>query len=329
MTSRDRVEAALRLEVADRPPVGAWNHAYRLEWAPESLAEVTVERARRFGWDYVKFQPRATCFAEALGGRYRPSGNDREGPVLESAVVTEPEDWAKVGPGGEALPAPLDQQVDALARTAAELGPSVPVIQTVFSPITVATYLVGGSRARVLRDLASRPDLVLPALERVGGMLAEFGRRSVEAGAAGVFYAVSGYGSADTMPLAHYREAALPLDRRVLESIGAGWFNVLHLCGARLHFALSRELPVQAVSWAVASAGNPSLSRGREISGRAVLGGVGHKTTLVTGSPDDVRAEVRAAIEDTGGRGLLVGPGCSVSPWAPAVNLQTMVQAAA
>ena len=45
MTGRQRVEAALAMEVADRPPVGAWGHTYREEWSPEDLAAITVDQA--------------------------------------------------------------------------------------------------------------------------------------------------------------------------------------------------------------------------------------------------------------------------------------------
>ena len=53
MNSRARVEAALKGAPVDRPPAGAWGHTYREEWSPEQLARVTVERQRRYGWDYV------------------------------------------------------------------------------------------------------------------------------------------------------------------------------------------------------------------------------------------------------------------------------------
>jgi len=72
-TSRERVEAALRLDVADHPPAGAWGHVYEAEWDAARLAEVTVRRAKKLGWDFVKFQPRATCFSEAFGARWRQS----------------------------------------------------------------------------------------------------------------------------------------------------------------------------------------------------------------------------------------------------------------
>src|SRR5439155_2491003 len=83
--SRERVEAAVAGGEVDHPPIGAWGHTYKDEWSPEELAAVTVARARKYRWDFVKFQPRATCFAEAFGGRWHPAGHRLKGPVLDAA----------------------------------------------------------------------------------------------------------------------------------------------------------------------------------------------------------------------------------------------------
>ena len=64
-------------------------------------------------------------------------------------------------------PKALDDQVEAIGLVARELGPGVPVIQTVFSPLTVAGYLVGRSKSRVMRDLRKNVEVVGPALERI------------------------------------------------------------------------------------------------------------------------------------------------------------------
>src|SRR5260370_16046209 len=82
--------------VADRPPVGAWGHTYGEEWSAEGLASITVKRARQFGWDFVKFQPRASSFAEAFGSVYKPAGHPFKGPVLLSAAVPDLYSWRKV-----------------------------------------------------------------------------------------------------------------------------------------------------------------------------------------------------------------------------------------
>lgn len=325
MDGRGRVEAALAMGIADRPPVGAWGHTYREEWSPADLAAVTVGRARQFGWDFVKFQPRATCFAEAFGSVYKPAGHPLKGPVMVSAAVPDLEAWRTVSATN---PKALHDQAESLGMVARELGDRTPVIQTVFSPLTVAGYLVGKSKSRVIRELRKNPDLVRPALERIADMLVDFAQRSVKAGAAGVFYAISGYASKDAMPEAVYRELVLPLDVGVLERLPReAWFNAVHLCGSHLHFGLVRDLPAQVVSWSIHNLGNPSLVEGRTMSGRPVMGGLGQRGTLLYGPPEEVEAEARRAVAETGGRGLLLAPGCSVPTRARDINLAAMVSA--
>ncbi len=327
MTGRKRVEAALAMSVTDRPPVGAWGHTYREEWSPEELAGITVERARRFGWDYVKFQPRASSFAEAFGSVYHPSGHRLRGPILIRPAVPNLEAWSSVAVANRKA---LDDQVDSIRLVARELGPDVPVIQTVFSPVTVGGYLVGKSQSRVVRELRKHPDMVGPALERIAEALVDFTRRSVRAGAAGIFYAISGYAGRKVMPEDVYRDLVLPYDQGVLNALPAkAWFNAVHLCGSNLNFGLAVDLPGQAVSWSIHNQGNPSLSEGQKIAGRAVMGGLSQRATLVYGPPARIRSEVNRAVKETDGRGLIVAPGCSVPPRVREANLEAMVEAIA
>ena len=333
MEGSERVRAALAMEPLDgrdRPPAAWWAHTYVEEWSPASLARVTLERQRRFGWDFVKLQPRATCFAEAFGATYRPSGRPDRAPALQSQPVSGPEDWEAIAAAAPDAGAPaLADQTESLSRVVAELDGSVPVMQTVFSPLTVAGYLLGEDRGRAVAELRGRPEVVGAALARIAETLADFAGRSVGAGAAGVFYAVSGYASADLMTDQEYGELALPHDRRVLDAIPpAAWCNVLHLCGGNLHFSLTGDLPSHAVSWSVHDPGNPSLAEGRDLAGRAAMGGVDRVGALVNGSPGLVRDQVLQALEETGGRGLLLAPGCSIPAEAPAGNLAAFMRAA-
>jgi uroporphyrinogen decarboxylase len=204
------------------------------------------------------------------------------------------------------------------------------VIQTVFSPITIGGYLVGKSQSRVVRELRKHPELVRPALEKIAETLVDFSRRSVEAGAAGIFYAVSGYAGRGVMSESLYRELVLPLDVRVLSSLPAeAWFNVVHLCGSNLNFELARDMPAQIISWSIHNQGNPSLVQGRKMSGRAVMGGLGQRASLLYGPPPEVEAEARRAVAETGGLGLLLAPGCSVPTRAKDANLAAMSAALA
>src|SRR5712692_9583993 len=302
MNGRKRVEAAIAMGVADRPPFGAWGHTYREEWSPADLAAVTVERARQFGWDFVKFQPRASSFAEAFGSVYKPAGHRLKGPVLESEAVADLNAWSTVALVNRKA---LDDQVESI-------------------------HLVGKNSSRVVRELRKHPDLVRPAMDRIADALVDFSKRSVAAGAAGIFYAISGYASREAMPEDVYREFVLPTDLAVLGQLPhEALFNAVHLCGSKLHFDLVNDMPSQVVSWSIHNLGTPTLSQGRNLSGRAVMGGLGQRKSLLYGPPSEVQAEARRAIADTGGRGLLLAPGCSVPPRVRDINLVAIGEAVA
>jgi len=324
MDPEARVRAAIARERPDRPPFGWWGHTYAQEWSPRELADVTLERQRAYGWDFVKLQPRACCFAEAFGSSYRPSGDAARGPVLVRPAIRSVSDWATV-PAVDATVGPLADQVEALRLVADELGGAVPVIQTVFSPLMVAGFLIGEDPPRMARELRERPDEVTPALARIADAIADFSARSIEAGAAGVFFAIADFASSDLLSPSEYDELALPHDRRVLDALPEGaWFDVLHLCGPRQRFELASALDLPVLSWSIHQAGNPSLAAGAASTGRAVMGGIDQAGTVVSGSPEAVAEQARAAVAETEGAGVIVAPGCSVPPGAPDANLRAI-----
>src|SRR5262249_24549296 len=157
-----------------------------------------------------------SCFAEAFGSVYEASGHRMRAPVLIKAAVPELESWPSVRVANRKA---LDDQVRAIGIIARELGADVPVIQTVFSPLTVGGYLVGKSQSRVVRELRKHPELVGPALESIAEELVDFSRKSVAAGAAGIFYAISGYAGRKVLREDRYRELVLPYDLSVLNAM--------------------------------------------------------------------------------------------------------------
>jgi uroporphyrinogen decarboxylase len=242
-------------------------------------------------------------------------------------AVRSPADWIRLPDVDGATP-PLADQVEAL-RIVVEAVGDVPVLQTVFSPLSVAGYLAGEDKQRVVGELRDGSDGLRSALDRIADGLADFTRRSVSAGAAGIFYAISGYASDEMWPISEYERLALDADLRVIDGLPErSWFNVLHLCGPSVHFDLAGRISSHAVSWSVHEPGNPSLREGRDRAGKAAMGGVDHVHTLAEGSPGSVRREVVDTISGTGGTGVLIAPGCSVPVTVPDENLEAMMDAA-
>src|SRR5439155_26842820 len=129
---------------------------------PPDPAPTAPRGDRRHRLDFVKLQPPATSYAEAYRSEYQPSGTDDEHPTLIRAGVETVEDWAKLSEVDATHPAFADQ-VKALRLTVAELGDKTPVIQTVFSPLTVAGHLIGKDPEGVVKILLEDADLVGPA----------------------------------------------------------------------------------------------------------------------------------------------------------------------
>ncbi len=325
ITKTERVAAALRGEPVDRVPISFWGHNYLKEWSAEGLAEAMLDNYRTYGWDWMKVNPRASYFVEDWGAKLQPSGDPHQGPAFVGVPVSEPSDWRRLRPL-EPDKGVLGEQLQALRLIRDGLAGEAYFIQTIFSPLSIAKYLVGNKPAVVRQSIAADPEAFQAGLDVITETFRTYVEATLETGASGIFFATTGWASAGTLGEEEYKRFGREYDLRVLEAAGRAQFNVLHNCGERIYFDLLADYPVQAISWAATLPGNPSLAEGKERANKAVMGGVNEKT-LPNDSPEKVADEVRAAIESTGGRRVLVAPGCSIPTRTPEANLQAALEA--
>lgn len=325
MTKRERVRAALLGEAVDRPPAGFWGHDFLREWSAEGLAAAMLDSVRAHDYDYLKVNPRATYFSEAWGCRYRPANDPLRQPETERVVLHEAGDLADVAPV-DPTAGPFGEQLEALRLIGEGLGGEVPFIQTVFSPLSVLGRMATG-RDAVQRWMTEAPDALHAALAAVTETLAAYARACLDVGADGIFFATTEWATYDVCTTEQYDAFGRAYDLSVLEAVAGAPMNVLHVC--RPHNMLERLLdyPVAALNWAVHAPKNASLADARAMTDRALIGGVDERHALLTGSPDDVRGQVREALAQTGGRGFLLGPGCSIAPNTPPENLRAAMDA--
>jgi uroporphyrinogen decarboxylase len=125
---------------------------------------------------------------------------------------------------------------------------------------------------------------------------------------------------------AEYRVFGEPYDRRILSAAGGCWLNMVHLHGSDVMFDLVASYPAQALNWHDRE-GPPSLAEGMRLFPGAVSGGLARWDDLLRGSPDDVRARSADAIQQTGGRRLILSAGCVAPVNAPLSNLRAVRQA--
>lgn len=291
MTKRERVQAALAGQAVDRPPVCFWHH-FRPRGSGRRLAELTYEFfVRRFDLDIAKLMP------------------DLRYP-FPRRCVTDVEDWYLVDAIDFTRSRYGDEWVRAVRSLRHLAGPDVPIVVTVFSPLTQALYFAAQPEL-VLQHAAQHPAVVHGALAVLAENVRQHLERVIEAGADGIFFALQGC-TAVAMSREQYRELGRPYDLLALRGAADGWLNIVHVHGDRdLFFDDVLDYPVGVLSWSDRRAG-PSLREARQRTQKCLMGGWDEFGPLVRGPLEAIRAEALDALQQTGGRGLILANGCSV-----------------
>jgi uroporphyrinogen decarboxylase len=318
MNKRDRLQAAMRGEVAvDRVPVSLWRHFPVDDQYPDQLAAATLEFQNLYDFDFVKVTPSSSFCIRDWGARDEWRGNPEGTRDYTHRVIARADDWTRLQPLDPRAGA-LGDQLRALRLIRDGLPPSVPVIQTVFSPISQARNLIGADK------FPSHARQYTTELKAALGVITETCLRFVDEakkiGVDGIFYAVQ-FASTRIFSEPEYHELGEPHDRKILDAVSDRWLNVLHLHGDDVMFDLISRYPAQVINWHDRET-PPTLVDGKKKFKGAVCGGLRQWETMVRGNPDSVRAEAKDAIETMNGRGLILGTGCVTPITTPRANLR-------
>jgi|SRR5579884_819349 len=321
MSHRERIKAAIAGGETDRVPVSLWRHFPERDQTASDLANSTLEWQRRFDFDLVKFMPPGDYPTIDWGAASEYRGSPGGTRTTTRYPVTSPDDWATLRPldvhagfNGKVL--------DAVRQTRAGLGPDVPLLQTVFSPLTIAMKL---SHGQAIEHLRAHPEALREGLEVIAGVTRDMAAASLAAGADGLFFA-SQCADFRLLDETEYREFGVTYDLRVLRDLSGDAIVMLHLHGEAPMFDLAASYPAQIVNWHDRHAA-PDLATGQRESGRCVAGGINERA-IATMTAGEAAAQAHDAIAQTGGRSLIVAPGCVIPVATPEANVRAVVDAA-
>ncbi len=316
MTKRERIEAAVHGQSVDRVPISFWRHFPDAEMRAETLAETLAAFQRRHDLDFVKMMPNACYATEDWGCEIEYQDNPNGARSVTKRVVHESADWGRIRPLDPRAGA-LGREVRCVSLLRKAVGDDVPIVQTVFSPLSIA-YKLGGERT--LEDIRRPPAALHTALQAIAETMRGFVRAALQAGADGIFFATQ-LASEKFCSAGKYREFGRPYDLQVLDGVEASTFSILHIHGADIFFDLVADYPVHAVNWHDRRV-PPTLGEARERYARCFVGGLNETETLPHGPASRVREEVREAIQQVKGCGLVVGPGCVFPLHTPEAHLE-------
>jgi len=307
MTKFERIEAALKGEEVDRVPFSLWYHFLDIpveQRAGEALAKAELNFYRIYDPDVLKVMhdipydlPKGLTKIDTLA-------------QWKKLPVLDPEEGN------------FGQQLRAIQIILEEIGGETPVIDTVFNPFAYAEKITGGKTLAFLRENA---DDFHEGMGQVAESLALWTELLVEQGAAGIYLALQG-AVEDVMTEEEYRLNFLSYDLEILERMqDTAEMNVVHLHGEKLHWNIWENLPFHALSWS-SNITPPAIAEARREYDGCILCGV-NETAINSYSPEQVIAEIRAAIEATEGLGYIAAPGCAVPTDCPPANLHAFKQA--
>jgi uroporphyrinogen decarboxylase len=305
----DRVRAALRGEAPDRPPYSFWTHLPGIDLDPQRLAHESAAFCRRYDLDFLKSMPNGLYCVEDWGCVCDYSGIERGGVavVVEPAVRHE-EDWSALE-RVDVTRGSFGRELEHLRLLVDLVGPDVAVLATIFSPLTIAGKLSNGaSRAHLARD----PAHVQRGLETITEVTCAFTRSALEAGCAGIFFALQ-EATRSAFDEENYRRHGEPYDRRVLAEAAShgGWFNTVHMHGDEILFDVVKDYDVTALNWHIGET-PPAIAEYRRSGGvKPVLGGL-QRAHLTRRDQAGIAADLERAMEETRGRGILISPACVI-----------------
>lgn len=323
MTAKERVDAALRGDGVDHPPVSLWRHFPERDQSAQDLADSTLQWQRALELDFIKLMPPGDYATIDWGAKSEFQG--APGGTRETTVypVESPDDWAGI------KPVPVDagfnaEVVDSCRLVRDAVGPDLPVLQTIFSPLTIASKMSAG---KVIDHLRTHPDAVHAALAAIQTVTVEMTKASLRAGASGVFFA-SQAATSDLVTEAEYREFGVTYDEPVLQAAAdaGSEFTLIHIHGENTYFDILAGYDGHAINWHDRRVGPPIDQVLGEYPERAAVAGIDEKG-IATMSAAEVANQVRDARRQAGDKRLLVGPGCVALVATPEANLRAAIQA--
>ncbi len=321
ITHRERLEHCLSGESTDRTPVALWRHFPVDDQDPERLAAAVIDFQRSYDFDLVKVTPASSFCTKDWGVDDEWRGNSEGTREYTHRVIFDAEDWYKLTPL-DPYKGALGGQLICLKMVCDEIGADVPVLQTIFNPLSQAKYLAGGDN--LLVQLRRYPDAVMAGLKTITESTRRFIEAANSTGIAGIFYAIQ-HATYQLLSWEEYQHFGYEYDLELLELVAGKWLNMLHLHGTDIMFEHFSRVPVQVINWHDRET-SPDLQEGQRLFPRVVCGGLQRINTMELGTPEHVLCEARDAITATENRRFILGTGCVIPITTPRANIIAAIE---
>ena len=308
MTKKERIKAAILGQKPDKLPYSFWTHMPGTDLDPEAIAQATYDFYKKYDLDFIKTMNNGMYAIADFGCTIDYSEIVKGGVAkVVSTPIAEAKDWLNLSP------CPIDRGSNARELRHLQLvldklkGEEVPVIFTVFSPITVANKLCGGKVFSYIEE--GHGAEVKAALEVITQTVEAMAAAAIRMGADGIFLAsqVSRY---EVCSVEQYLEYGKPYDLRVLAAAKDGWMNTIHCHGDNIMFEVLKDYPVQVFNWHAWET-LPALDEAHALTGKCLMGGL-NRADITAGNRNAICHQIYESFKLMGGMHQILTPGCVI-----------------
>ncbi|MFN7996422.1 MAG: uroporphyrinogen decarboxylase family protein [Bryobacteraceae bacterium] len=278
MTSKERVDRALKGQDVDRNPFTFWHHFGLEKFPGDRHAQATLEFHKKFHTDLVKVMSDYPF--------PKPAGNWYDLKVVSS---------------------PFPEQLRALEIIREGLRGQAYFVETLFNPWNVAEKM--SSKEDVLKLKEQNPNALEAALETIAESEASHAKRAIAAGAAGIFFAIANAQEGIMTP-EDYARFSEPFDQLVLKAVSGAPLNVLHLHGDKVYLdRFVKGWPATVINYSNFGTKVAVATMRAQYSG-VLMTGLDEQNYPQL-SEADLRKQWESAREEAGKK-FILAPGCSV-----------------
>jgi uroporphyrinogen decarboxylase len=322
LTPRERIGRSQRGEALDRTPISFWRHFPNEDQDPGRLVEAMLAFQERYRLDLVKLMPSGMYSVVDYGAVTSPPDPSSGARGLASGPIHQMSDFGNLSPAAPDRGS-LRTQLGVASTVRQAVSADIPVLDTVFSPLTMAAK-VSGRSARDLID-ASPADLHL-GLERMAADCIAFAQADLANGIDGIFFAIQWAGQG-ALSAAEQEEFGVRYDLEVLDALRSrSQITMLHLHGPNPEFNIVQRYAADWVNWEDTET-PPTLQEALQLTSAGLAGGITRTPSELSLSVDIALATLRSSIRVTGGTRLLLAPGCVLPQEASPEVLEALREA--
>lgn len=323
MNSRQRLQAMVNNEPVDRVGVSGWLHMSMVDRNPKDFANATISFTEYNGWDFIKVMSNGHYFAEAFGADITFSKDPTEwSGHVHNYPINHPKDFENLRVL-DPKKGVLAREIEAIKRIVEHFKGEVPVLATVFTPLTWAQEMTSSTRPGPTQAaMKYNPKELCKGLEVISETNIRFLEELIKAGIDGIFYATQ-FATRDVITPEQHAEFARKYDLPALEFIkDKTWFNMLHIHYSKnLMFKEHADYPVQAINWedkGVSDEERTSITTARALTDKVLIGGIEQHHDFY--NADNDRESIKALLKDRlvsslkecGDKKFIFAPGCSL-----------------